>query len=124
MHAFRFAPALVTFLLSSCTVTLLGCNGTRKQECDQFLLAMKPLAKGTPSVELVDAASRKIAAIQFQDEPLHEYASSTKTTLSTLADTIRLQTTPSAPDGTDDLIKVKLKEVGGEIDEVTRYCAE
>lgn len=122
MHAFRFAPALVA--LVSCTVILTGCNGTRKQECDQFISAMKPLTKGTPSVELVDTAGRKIAAIQFQDEPLHEYASSTKATLSTLADTIRLQTAPSAPDGTDDLIKVKLKEVGGEMDEVTRYCAE
>lgn len=124
MQAFRFAPALVTLLVSSCTVTLVGCNGTRKQECDQLISAMKPLTKGTPSVELVDIARRNIAAIQFQDEPLHEYASSTKTTLSTLSDTIRLQTTPSPPDGTDDLIKVKLKEVTGEIDEVTRYCAE
>ncbi|HXX70403.1 MAG TPA: hypothetical protein VEK07_24695 [Polyangiaceae bacterium] len=116
MHAVRFAPAVF--------VTLVSCNGTRKQECDQFLAAMKPLAAGTPSVELVDTASRSVSAIQFQDQPLREYASSTKATLKTLSETIRLQATPSPPDGTDDLVKAKLKEARGEIDDVTRYCAE
>lgn len=116
MQAVRLVPAVL--------VALVSCNGTRKQECDQFLSAMNPLAKGTPSAELVDTASRAIASIQYQDQPLREYASSTKATLSTLAETLRLQATPTPPDGTDDLVKAKLKETRGEIDDVTRYCAE
>lgn len=116
MHAVRFAPAVLA--------TLVSCNTTRKQECDQFLAAMQPLATGAPSVQLVDTATRAIAAIQFQDQPLREYASSTKATLTTLSETIRLQATPSPPDGTDDLVKTKLKEARGELGDVTRYCAE
>ena len=116
MNLLRFSAAAF--------VVLIGCNATRKQECDQLLSAMKPLVRGAPSLELVDTANRAIAAVQFQDQPLREYAASTKATLSSLTETMRLLAGPTPPDGADDLVKTKLKEARAENDDVTRYCAE
>lgn len=116
MNAVRFAPILV--------VALLGCDNTRQQECGQFLSAMKPLAQGTPSQEIVDSAESKISAIQYLDQPLREYALSTKATLHTLSESIRMQNGPSPPDGTDEVVKAKLNEARGEDDDVIRYCNE
>jgi hypothetical protein len=125
MNPVRFVPVLVAAagVVAGCA-TLSGCDATRKQECDQFLSAMKPLTQGTPSIDVVDTADRTISAIQFQDQPLREYAFSTKTTLHTLSESIRLQTGPAPPDGSDEIVKAKLNEARGEDDDVTRYCAE
>ncbi len=35
-----------------------------------------------------------------------------------------LKTSSSAPDGTDDVIKKKLKEARADADDVKRYCAQ
>jgi hypothetical protein len=85
---------------------------------------MKPLESNAPSAESVAHIQSAIAAIQFQDEPLREYASSTKSTLQVLANSLETQASPTAPDGTDDLVKAKLKEARGEREDVARYCAQ
>jgi len=100
-----------------------GCNAERKQECDQFLAALKALDT-TPGSDAVDRMQSSIQAIQFQDQPLREYASSTKATLQVLANSLKTQASPDAPDGTDDLVKAKLKEARGERDDITRYCSQ
>jgi hypothetical protein len=104
--------------------TLAGCNAERKQECNQLLTVMRPLETGSPGADVVDHAQAEVAAIQFQDQPLREYASSIRATLTTLSSTLKVQAGDSPPDGTDDLVKTKLKEARGERDDVTRYCAE
>ena len=114
-----------TFVLAAVAIGVVaGCNAERKQECDQFLGDMKPLESGTPSAESVARIQASIAAIQFQDEPLREYASNAKSTLQVLASSLETQATPTAPDGTDDLVKAKLKEALGERNDVARYCAQ
>jgi hypothetical protein len=104
--------------------TLAACNVERKQECDQLLSVMKPLGSGPATADPVDHAQAQVAAIQFQDQPLREYASSIRATLTTLSSTLKVKASDSAPDGTDDLVKSKFKELRGENDDVTRYCAE
>ena len=37
----------------------LACNEQRKQECDRFLAAMKPLERGTPDAALVDSVANR-----------------------------------------------------------------
>jgi hypothetical protein len=114
-----------TFLLAALAIgAIAGCNAERKQECDQFLGTMKPLQGDTPSADAVGRMRSSIAGIQFQDEPLREYASSTKATLQVLANSLDTLASASPPDGTDDLVKSKLKEARGEIDDVSRYCSQ
>jgi hypothetical protein len=103
---------------------MFGCNTERKQECDQFLTTMKPLEGTTPSGDAVQHIQTSIEAIQFQDQPLREYALSTKTTLRVLANGLNTQASDSPPDGTDDLVKSKLREARVERDDVARYCAQ
>jgi hypothetical protein len=103
---------------------IIGCNAERKQECDQFLSTMKPFEGSPPNGQAVERIQSSIEAIQFQDQPLREYALSTKTTLKVLANSLNTQASDSPPDGTDDLIKAKLKEARGERDDVARYCAQ
>jgi hypothetical protein len=104
--------------------TLASCNAERKQECDQLLTVMKPLESGAARADPVDHAQAAVAAIQFQDQPLREYASSIRATLTTLSSTLKVQSGDSPPDGADDLVRSKFKELRGERDDVTRYCAE
>ena len=83
---------------------------------------MKPLGDA-PSAESVKRAHDAVAAITFQDEPLREYAQGATATMTVLANTMDLQADPSAPDGTNDVVKAKLKDLAGEEAEVTRYCS-
>jgi len=65
-------------------------------------------------------------AIQFEDEPLREYASNYKNTLTVLSNTLKLKATAGPdgpPDGTEDVIKQNLKEARTDFDDITRYCA-
>ncbi len=108
-------------------LSLLGaaaCNEQRKQECDRFLTAMKPLEQGTPSVETVDSVKKQVDAIQFTDQSLGIYAKNYKETLTILSNTLTLKASPSAPDGTDDVVKQKLKEARTDASDVQRYCAQ
>ena len=101
-----------------------GCDAERKQECSQFLAAMKPLDEGMPSSDTVDSVSRQVGAIKFQDQPLSVYSENYRHTLTILSNTLRLKASPSAPDGTDDVIKKNLTEARTDRDDVQRYCAQ
>ncbi len=102
---------------------LAACNSERKQECDKFLTAIKPLDRGTPSAETVDHVQHEIDTISYEDQPLGIYAKNYSATLSVLSNTLKLQASPSPPDGTDDVIKTNLKEARTDRDDITRYCA-
>jgi hypothetical protein len=101
-----------------------GCDNERKQECSQFLSAMKPLDNGTPSAETVDNVSKQVASLKFQDQPLSVYAVNYRKTLDVLSNTLKLKASGSAPDGTDDVIKKKLQEARTDRDDVQRYCSQ
>lgn len=101
-----------------------GCDNERKQECSQFLAAMKPLDEGTPAADTVDSVSKQVAAIKFQDQPLGVYATNYRKTLEVLSNTLKLKASGSAPDGTDDVIKKNLKEARTDREDVQRYCSQ
>ena len=101
-----------------------GCDNARKQECSQFLGAMKPLDEGTPSADTVDSVSKQVAAMKFQDQPLGVYATNYGKTLTVLSSTLKLKASGSAPDGTDDVIKKNLKEARTDKEDVQRYCSQ
>ncbi len=107
---------------------LAGCNTDRKQDCEKFLPAMSPMQGGdTPSADTVDRVQQTVAAIQFDDEPLREYSTNYKNTLTVLSNTMKLKATAGPdgpPDGTDDVIKTHLKEARTDFDDVSRYCAQ
>ena len=102
----------------------LGCNPERKQECERVVAAMKPLDQGSPSAEAVESAIKEVSALNLQDQPLSIYATNYQKTLVVLASTLRLRADPSAPDGTDDVIKQRLKEARTDSEDVQRYCAQ
>ncbi len=103
---------------------LAHCNPQRGQECDKFLSTIKPLDDGMPTVELVDRVHQEMDAIKFDDNPLSIYAKNYTDRLSVLSGTLRLQASPEPPDGTDDVIKNKLKEARTDRTDVARYCAQ
>jgi hypothetical protein len=105
-------------------VAVAGCNAERKQECDKLLGAMKPLEQGTPSADVVDSVSKQIDGIAFKDQTLAIYAKNYKETLTVLSSTLKLKASPSAPDGTDDVIKQKLKQARTDTSDIARWCAE
>jgi hypothetical protein len=106
---------------------LAGCNSQRKQDCDKFLTAMAPMQGDAPSVDAVDRTHDSVAAIQFEDEPLREYATNYKNTLTVLSSTLKLQGSAGPdgpPDGTDDVIKRNYKDARTDFDDISRYCAQ
>jgi hypothetical protein len=105
-------------------VAAAGCDNQRKQECSQFLGAMKPLDEGMPSADTVDTVSKQVGAMKFQDQPLGVYATNYRKTLDVLSSTLKLKASGSAPDGTDDVIKKNLKEARTDKEDVQRYCAQ
>jgi len=105
-------------------VSLAACNAERKEQCDRFLAAMKPLDQGTPAAEVVDRVEGEVGAIQFHDQPLGVFAKNYRATLTVLSSTLKLQASPSAPDGTGDVVKVKLKEARTQRDDAARYCSQ
>jgi len=105
-------------------LAVAGCNPQRRQECDKLVAAMKPLDDGAPSADLVDHVRQEVQALNLEDQPLHIYATNYQNTLTVLASTLRLKADPSAPDGTDEVIKTRLKEARTDSDDVRRYCAQ
>jgi hypothetical protein len=101
-----------------------ACNQERKQECEKFLAAMKPLDEGAPSADSVDRVNKEVEALNLQDQPLQIYATNYRNTLTVLSNTLRLSADPSAPDGTDDVIKTHLREARADHEDVRRYCAQ
>jgi len=105
-------------------LTALACNEQRKQDCDRFLTAMKPLEKGTPSVEVVDSVAKEIDGLHLQDATLGIYAKNYQATLAVLSNTLKVKASPSAPDGTDEVIAQNLKKARTDASDVQRYCAQ
>jgi hypothetical protein len=103
---------------------LVACNPERNQECERFLAVMKPLDEPAPSIETVDRVAKDLEAINLQDQPLQIYATNYRNTLTVLSNTLKLQKDPSAPDGTDDVVKTHLKEARADSQDVRRYCAQ
>jgi len=121
MSATRWASAATAAMLVA--VTSVACNDQRKQECDRFLVAMKPLEKGTPTVDLVGSVAKQVDALHLQDATLAIYAKNYQATLVVLSKTLELKAGPSAPDGTDAVVQLNLKAARTDADDVQRYCA-
>lgn len=102
----------------------VSCNADRKEECEKFLAAMKPLDQGAPSADAVERVDNTIGAIQFHDQAIGVFAKNYRATLGVLASTLKLQATPTAPDGTDAVVKMKAKEARTQRDDAERYCAQ
>ncbi len=115
---------LVAMAIVVGAVVAPSCNQQRKQECDKFLGAMKPLDDGMPTAEVVERVRQEVQALNLEDQPLHIYATNYQNTLTVLSSTLRLKADPSAPDGTDEVIKTRLKEARTDSDDVRRYCAQ
>jgi hypothetical protein len=117
--------ALTTAALAACAAgAMASCNNQRKQECERFLAAMPTFDAAPASLETVRHARDAIEAIAFEDEPLREYAKTTKATLAVLSNTLSVSNSPSPPEGTDDVIKQQLKEARTNRDDVVRYCSQ
>jgi hypothetical protein len=111
----------------ACLAYVAGCNTQRKQDCDTFLTAMRPMQADTPSVDVVDRVHDGVAAVQFGDEPLREYATNYKNTLTVLSNTLKLKAAAGPdgpPDGTEDVIKQNLKDARTDFDDIARYCSQ
>lgn len=118
----------IGFLAALAVGTFIGCNQERSQECSRFLNTVEPIERGSPTAEGADQVQTTLGSISWQDVPLREYASSTKETLHALSNTLKLQATPSDPDDTEPVVRMKVKqlqkELQGEHEEVARYCAQ
>jgi hypothetical protein len=117
----RLAPAL---LAVGGAVWALACDNVRKQECDKFLTAVKPLDEGTPTLETVQHVQKGLAAVAFKDTPLDVYAKNYAAKLTVLSNTLALKAGPEPPDGTDAVIKLNLKTARTDREDVQRYCAQ
>lgn len=89
-----------------------------------MLAAMKPLDDGMPTADTVDRVRKDVSALKLQDQPLHIYAQNYENTLTVLSNTLRLEASPSAPDGTDDVVKSRLNEARTDRVDAARYCSE
>lgn len=115
---------LATLLMPALVLGAAGCDNERKEDCDKFLAAMKPLDEGTPTADAIERVQKEVAALKLRDQPLGVYAKNYLDTLAVLAGTLRLKEGPSPPDGTDDVIKAKLKEARTDKADAIRYCAQ
>jgi hypothetical protein len=116
----QFAAALLAAILGLSS----GCNTERKKECTQLASVLATLDETTPSRASIGRLKAAIEAQPLDDEPLHEYANTLKTTLEVLSNTLAVKEAPSPPDGTDDVVKAKLKEANAVRNDVAHYCAE
>jgi|HubBroStandDraft_2_1064218.scaffolds.fasta_scaffold301194_2 hypothetical protein len=116
----QFAAALVAGILELST----ACNAERKKECDQLISALAPLDDEAPTSASIARLRSAIDAQTLEDQPLHEYASTLKSTLEVLWSTLAVKEAPSPPDGTDDVVKAKIKQAKAARDDVTHYCSE
>jgi hypothetical protein len=121
MTSMHLAAAGAALLLIA---TAAACNPERKQECERFSAATKPLADGTPSADAVERVRAQVEGLNLQDQTLGIYAKNYAQTLTVLANTLRLQNDPDAPYGTEDVIKTRLKAARTDADDIARYCAQ
>jgi hypothetical protein len=116
----QFAVALGAGILTICT----ACNTERKKECVQLISVLAPLEDEAPTSASIARLRSAIDAQRLDDEPLHEYAGTLKSTLEVLSGTLAVKEAPSPPDGTDDVLKAKIKQAKAARDDVTHYCSE
>jgi|GEM_PF-1888962 hypothetical protein len=116
----QFAVALGAGVLAICA----ACNTERKKECDQLISALAPLDDEPLTSASLARLRSAIDAQTLDDQPLHEYASTLKSTLEVLWSTLAVKEEPSPPDGTDDVVKAKIKQAKAARDDVTHYCSE
>jgi hypothetical protein len=88
------------------------------------MAAMKPVSDSVPTADGVDSAKASIGAIKFTDQTLGVYAKNYSQTLTILSSTLRLNSSPDAPDGTQDVIKRNLAEAQTDAKDTARYCAQ
>jgi hypothetical protein len=81
------------------------------------------LDQGTPSADQVERVQHEVDGLKFQDQPLGVYAKNYTSTLTVLSSTLKLKDGPAPPDGTDDVIKAKLKEARADKVDAQRYCS-
>ncbi len=116
-----------TLLALGVFLGLGGCNTQRKQDCDKFLAAMGPMqGDAPPSADAVDRVHDAVGALSLQDEPLREYATNYKNTLTVLSNTLKLKAgagPDGPPDGTEDVIKKNVKEARTDASDIARYCS-
>jgi hypothetical protein len=126
----RYAAAaggsrLVLAAAAAATVLVFGgCNPERKVECERLMEAMKPVSDTVPTADGVDSVKASVAAIKFEDQTLGVYAKNYSQTLTVLSSTLRLKSSPDAPDGTEDVIKRNLQEARTDAQDTARYCAQ
>jgi hypothetical protein len=99
-----------------------ACNSERLQECTRLAASIQPIYEGIPSAATVDRVSAELVAMKIQDQPLSIYAKNYQESLTVLANTLRLKEGPSPPDGTDEVIKLKLKQARTDREDIQRYC--
>lgn len=118
------ARELATAAAGTMVIALsLACNDQRKQECDRFLTATKPLERGTPDAALVDSVAKQVEGLKLEDGTLGIYAKNYRATLGVLSSTLALKAGPNPPDGTDEVIAKNLKAARTDASDVARYCA-
>jgi hypothetical protein len=131
MRSSPFTPASAglrgAIVCAATLAALASCDSTRKQDCEKFLPAMSPVQADPISLDAIERTYTSVSAIKFEDEPLREYSTNYKNTLSVLSNTLKLRASAGPdgpPDGTDDVIKRNLKEARTDFDDVSRYCAQ
>ena len=121
----KFRWRAMVLALAAAAAALPACDEARKQECDALLGAMKPIGStGTPTGDAVDGVMKQIDGLKLQNQALAVYAKNYVQTLTVLSATVKLKAGSSAPDGTDDVIKQKLKEARTDQDDVQRFCSK
>jgi hypothetical protein len=116
----QFAAALAGGIFGLFT----ACNTESKKECTALTSTLAPLDEAAPSSASIGRLRAAIEAQTLDDQPLHEYASTLKKTLEVLSSTLALKEAPTPPDGTDDVVKAKLKEARAARDDVAHYCTQ
>jgi hypothetical protein len=116
----QFAVALGAGILAIGT----ACNTERKKECDELISVLTPLDDEAPTSASIARLRSAIDAQKLDDEPLHEYAGTLKSTLEVLWSTLAVKEAPSPPDGTDDVLKAKIKQAKAARDDIAHYCSE
>jgi hypothetical protein len=100
----------------------IACNDQRKQECDRFVAAMKPLEKGTPTPEVVESVDKQVEGLHLQDTTLSIYAKNYREKLGVLSSTLKLRAGPNPPDGTEAVIQANLKAARTDASDIAKYC--
>jgi hypothetical protein len=104
--------------------SLSSCSPERAKECEALTAAVSPLSDGEPSAEQASRVKQAVESVNLQDEPLREFAGKLRVTLDVLSNTLALKASPSPPDGTDDVIRTRIKEAQAVRADIAHYCSQ